>query len=182
MRVAIVFSFVGLVSIASACLPTRLVARGERPTAVEEGYVAVGVDVEAPLQLGANYCVDGNVQRCLSIAPRSGSDRVELHAVPPGNYCLTQMLLIDGATSMDVLLERRQMECFPVVKGAIAYPGHLQVRIERTQFDVVRYAHRFLRRESAAADIQSTWPGLDGVAVATPTLSPAPTDPMMQMR
>lgn len=168
--------------VVGGCFPSRLVRDDEKPTQLDEGYVAIGVDVEAPKTLSTTFCQDGNVQRCFSTPAATSTSPYAVVAVPPGNYCLTQLLVQDGAGSLDMLLERSHMRCFVVAAHVVHYPGHVTVGLRPEQFSSTGVSMRFVMRETAQAELAAQLPALATLPLETPTTTAAPPDTMMQMR
>lgn len=115
----------------TACvIPSRSILPNERlPTTNDEAYVAFVVDVPERATLSIALCQEGDVGRCVTIGPQSADDGIRVAALPPARWCLQQFLLQDGATSLDVLVERARLRCFDVAPGAVTYPGHFSLLV-----------------------------------------------------
>ncbi len=161
-----------------AMIPSRALRTGEVIVpGRDEGYAAIIADVAAPNQMSAYLCQDGDLNRCLRIGPQSTTDGLRVYAMPPGNYCVTQVFLETGATDLDMQLPRQRYRCFVVEANTVSYPGHLEVRTEPTQFSVTRAGYRFVRVDGVREQVFAQHPTLAQFTWATPTAYPIDPPP-----
>lgn len=178
MAGALVFVLLG-VAVTSACVPARNLRKDERVNASsDEAYVVLAVSVPEPVTLSINLCKEGNVQACFPVQSMASAEGIRIYAVPAARYCLQQILLEDGASSLDMMLGHDSMQCFVVEPGALNYPGHLEVDLTPTQFSTTQVRHRFVHLGDVDRQLRRDFPHVGDLPflepVLTPMTSPAP--------
>ena len=163
-------------------MPARNLRKNERVNASsDEAYVVLAVSVPEPVTLSINLCKDGNVQACFPVQSMASAEGIRIYAVPAARYCLQQILLEDGASSLDMMLGHDSMKCFVVEPGALNYPGHLEVDLTPTQFSTTRVRHRFVHLRDVDRQLRRDFPHVGDLPflepVLTPMTSPAPSPP-----
>jgi len=162
-----------LVSAVGCVIPSRTLRPDEVIKASNtEAYVVVIADVPDTYTIAGYLCQDGDLGRCVTVGPQSTVDGLRVYAMPPGRYCITQLLLQNGMSSLDMQLERRRYRCFAVDAGAVSYPGHLEVKLKPTQFSSTAAAYRFVAVSGVREQVQSAYPTLAEVEFITPLVAP----------
>lgn len=168
LAVALVLLVVG-----AGCVPARNLRKNERVNASsDEAYVVLAVNVPEPVTLSINLCKDGNVQACFPVQSMASAEGIRIYAVPAARYCLQQILLEDGASSLDMMLGHDSMQCFVVEPGALNYPGHLEVDLTPTQFSTTRVQHRFIHVRGVDRQLQRDFPHVADLPFLEPVLTP----------
>jgi hypothetical protein len=167
------------ISLSCAVIPSRMVQPDDViiPGSAIEGYLVIIDDVVAPQRVSASLCVDGDLNRCLRVGPQTTADGFRVHAVPPGNYCLTQLFLETGAMTHNMQLERRRYQCFVVEPYSVNYPGHLEVRTKPTPFSSTKIGFSFRRVDGVREQVVAQYPTLAHFAWETPTAYPIDPPP-----
>ncbi len=175
-----VFVVVFLGEVGSGCVSARSLRKDERVRASsDEGYVVLAVNVPEPVAVSINLCKDGNVQACFPVQSMASAEGIRIYAVPAARYCLQQILLEDGASSLDMMLGHDSMKCFVVEPGALNYPGHLEVDLTPTQFSTTRVRHRFVRLRGVDQQLKRDFPHVGDLPFLEPVLTPmaSPSSP-----
>lgn len=172
---AVVSVMLVLVSAVGCVIPSRTLRPDEVIKASNtEAYVVVIADVPDTYTVSGYLCQDGDLGRCVTVGPQRTTDGLQVYAMPPGNYCLTQLLLQNGMASLDMQLDRKHYKCFAVDAGAVAYPGHLDVEVTPTQFSSSAARYRFVVVSGVREQVHAAYPTLAQVEFVTPLVGPAP--------
>lgn len=161
------------------CLQTRQIrADAAAATLPGEALLLFAVEESRPrTSTTVVLCLDGDVTRCLTTAPQRPEEAPALYAVPPGVYCLTQVVLDDDdSTGLNEMLSRKAMSCFDVAAGALNYPGHLRFEFRDSGASTLGMAHRWLRHEDAESIARTSYPNVSSHTFAAAPTVPVPVD------
>ena len=162
-----------LAVVGTGCVSARSLRKDERVRASsDEGYVVVAVNVPEPVAVSINLCRDGNVQACFPVQTMTSADGLRVYGVPAARYCLQQILLQNGASSIDMMLDTKRIKCFVVEPGALNYPGHLEITLKPTQFSTTFVGHGLVSHRDVDRYLARDFPHLADLPFLEPVLTP----------
>lgn len=145
----------------TGCAVGQVVDRAVEPQLnASEGMIALAVDTNC--ELGVTLCLDADLGSCANFGALHAKHLIEVQRVPAGQYCLMQMDVTapDGATGFSDTIEERDVRCFDVGPGRIAYPGHLVYLVKPTQSSYERVSSGWDKREQFAEKLHAAYPKL----------------------
>lgn len=149
----------------------RVVHSGESAR-VRAGEGVVLIASEQAPRVDLLLCLDGDRGRCADVGPTQPDGALEVYVLPAGRYCVMH---VSCEATLGVVAEHDvpadEVRCFDVAADHIAYPGHVIFDRSAASGDVCAGRADWLPHETVDADLDATYPNLNGprVTITAPT-------------